>query len=297
MRTIKIIALIAFTVFIGSCKEKMDIELTGTYTRLIVNGKITTTDTIQSVKLTKSADYFNNKPVEPVSDALVTISDGENTYSLFEKVNKSGMYETTQPLKGIPGKTYTLNIKNANVGNGVTEYWASSYLPNVCKIDSIYLMPITKSDFSPPGSQFALKAYITDPGATQDNYLFHLNINGKNLTDTINKLSFTSDEYSNGKHTWTLPFFIRYDYMGAGSAGDYSSINVIDSLKKGDIIILEMDGITKDYLSFLSQMLIQGQGSSPFSGPPANVSTNVYPKENAVGFFAAYSIEKCSIVL
>jgi len=104
------------------------------------------------------------------------------------------------------------------------------------------------------------------------------------------------DEYANGKHTWTLPFFIRYDYQEAGSAGNYSSINVIDSLKKGDIIVLEMDGITKDYLSFVNQMLTQSQGSSPFSGPPANVSTNIYPKENAVGFFTAYSIERENLI-
>ena len=297
MKTIKIIIILSIVLAFSSCREKMDVNLTGTYTRLIVNGKITTDSVVQSVKLTKTADYFDNKPVVAVTNASVTVNDGTTTYNLIEKVPGSGVYETIEPLKGIPGKTYLLSIHNANVGNGVTDYQASSYLPDYSAIDSITIMKITKNDFAPPRSQFALKCYISDPVNFQNNYAFQLSRNGKDLTDTLTKMSFVNDEYANGKKTWTLPFFLRYDFEGAGSAGDYSSINVIDSVKKGDVFVMQIDGITKDYLNFLTEMLVQSQGSSPFSGPPANVSTNVYPKENAVGSFTAYSIIRDTIII
>jgi hypothetical protein len=293
MRTIKIFATIALIAVVISCTERMDVELTGTYTRLIVNSRITTDDSIQKVKLTKSADYFDNKPVEPVSDATVTISDGDTTYTLIEKVSKSGVYETMEPFKGIPGKTYNLSIKNANVGNGVTEYWAKSYLPKVAKIDSLYLMKITKDDFAPPKSQYAVKMLATDPAESQDFYLFRFYRNGINLTDTITQLTQSNDEFFNGEQVTALPFFIRYDYgMGSGPG----SLTMLDTLKNGDLLTLELDCITKEYLAFVTEMQIQSQGSNPLSGPPANVSTNIYPKENAVGFFAAYSIVRESII-
>jgi hypothetical protein len=56
----------------------------------------------------------------------------------------------------------------------------------------------------------------------------------------------------------------------------------------GDTITLQMSGITKDYFNFIIQLQDQtSQFRNPlFSGPPANVITNI---EGASGFFAAYS--------
>jgi hypothetical protein len=56
-----------------------------------------------------------------------------------------------------------------------------------------------------------------------------------------------------------------------------------------------MSGITQDYYNFIIQLQDQtSQYRNPlFSGPPANVVTNI---EGASGFFAAYSRTRSSTI-
>jgi hypothetical protein len=54
-----------------SCTEPIDIILDSSFSRLTVFGEISTDTTSHKIKLTRSADYFYNKPAEGVSDAVV----------------------------------------------------------------------------------------------------------------------------------------------------------------------------------------------------------------------------------
>jgi hypothetical protein len=294
MKTFKILLIIA-VIISSSCKERMEIELDGTYTRLIVDGLITTDDSIQKVKLTKSANYFNNLPAEPILNASVTISVDDSSIVLTDKQNK-GIYETAASFKGIPGKTYKLTIRNIDIGNGVHEYWASTYMPKYSKIDTFFITALKEKDFAPPGSKYIVNLTLTDPEQTQDNYLFRIYKNGRQLTDTLNRLSFRNDSRFNGKQLYpSLLYYVRYDYsIGRGSG----IVVTTDSIKKNDQLVLEVDGITKEYITFLSQMQTQYRNTNPlFSGPRANVTTNIYPLDKAVGFFTAYIIDRDTLTV
>ena len=76
---------------------------------------------------------------------------------------------------------------------------------------------------------------------------------------------------------------------------DYNKLD--ERVVKGDVITLEMEGITGEYKDFLVGFITEYQPKIPlFSGPSANVSTNIIPSDMAVGFFNAYSCSRSSAV-
>jgi len=78
---------------VASCTERIDVKLDESYTRLIIDGSITTDLAPSVVTLTKSSGYFSNAPSPKVTGATVTLFDGTTLYQLTETVpGKSGMY-------------------------------------------------------------------------------------------------------------------------------------------------------------------------------------------------------------
>jgi hypothetical protein len=268
-----------------SCTEKIPIGVDSGAVRLVVDGSFTTDTVIQVVKLKKSTDYFYTLPSPVISNALVTISDGTTTYILHENPSKPGTYQTDSAVFGLVGKTYTLLIKNVDVNNdGVSEeYTATSELRPGIEADSIQ---ITKSKL-PMTSDTAwfVKVFAKNmPGEAW--YAFKVMKQGVNLSDSIQKW-MDNIGYTDG----TNPYI-------NGSPVYMSDQKVpTEKLMDGDLIMLESDGITKDYYNFISDFSQEYHPKSPIgSGPSANISTNIKPIDKAIGFFAAYSIHRISKV-
>ena len=59
-------------------------------------------------------------------------------------------------------------------------------------------------------------------------------------------------------------------------------------LKVGDRIRLDLRSIQPEYLYFYYSVAMS-TGSNPMMGAPANVNTNIYPTEKAVGWFLTAS--------
>ena len=58
-----------------------------------------------------------------------------------------------------------------------------------------------------------------------------------------------------------------------------------------------MYGITEEYYNFIYDYILDYSPKVPiFSGPSANISTNIEPKDKAVGIFTAYSVKRKSII-
>ena len=67
---------------LSACSERIEIELDSTYERQVVEGHLTTDTTAHWVRLTRSKDYFVGDHVPLVSNALVTLSDGNGSIQL-----------------------------------------------------------------------------------------------------------------------------------------------------------------------------------------------------------------------
>ncbi len=262
---------------VSSCTERIEIELDTTYSRLVIEGRITTDTTAHLVMLSHSTDYYNPQTPVGVSNATVTINDGVETVILAESEINPGYYETGPGYFGIVGRTYTLNIELEEAINENITYTASSELKHVGSIDSITL------GYRDRFEAHEVKIWAFEP-PTEDFYSFEIIKNGILITDTIDEVGITDDRFFNGNYTNGAPvYFLRDD-------------DPEQEVLVGDTITLKMSGITKEYFNFIQDLQLETfEFSNPlFSGPPANISTNL--SGGAVGFFAAFSSSYSSVV-
>ena len=278
-----IIRHIKFLLFISlltQCTERINVEVGSTYTRLVVEGYLST-DTMQhKIRLTRSGDYFSDKPAQPVSNAIVTIYDEDTTVILYESHDNPGTYLTEPDYYGVPGKTYTLTISQVDIdNNGETEeYTASSKLEPVNPIDSIRLENLKGTDFN----IWEVLVYAWDSPATNF-YAFKVLRNGHLITDSLHELIVQNDVFFNGNYADGIPA----QFLDQGNRDEI--------IKPGDTVTLEINGITEDYYNFILEAQSEIFYQNPiFSGPPANISSNV--SNGSLGFFIAYSVARSSVV-
>lgn len=276
MKNFKYIILLLTVVFATACTEKIDIKLDNTYTRLVVEARLSTDTTIHTVRLTTSSSYYYNQAPPAVSNALVTISDGNTIINLTENPTKKGVYETSANTFGKIGNTYKLLIKNVDINNdGVfEEYEASSSIYPVNQVDSIGMKYYT--DFE----AWEVKCYVQDP-PTEDYYLFNVYKNNVLMTDTLSEPLVVDDKLYNGNYTNG----IGVGYLRDEKSGERAVI--------GDSIRLETWRIDKSFFKFVTEFKDAVRKQNPlFSGPPANIKGNI--SNGAIGYFVAYSISKSS---
>lgn len=273
-----LILICASLILIISCVERIDVALDESHIRLIVDGTFTTDTMSHRVVLSKTTSYYYNQEAPAVTGAFVQISDGDVTYDLVEEY--PGTYRTDPDVFGLPGKSYILNIKLATGIGGQSEYSASSTLYPVSQLDSVSLA--FHSDWSEQGV-WEVKCFVQDP-LTTDFYRFVVSRNGAVITDTLDEWFVTDDRFFNGNYAYGAP--VAYMNQGKGD----------EELKKGDTVTLEMNSIGSDYANFIWDSQSEVRGSYPlFSGPPANVKGNL--NNGAIGFFAAYSVSRSSVVV
>ena len=261
----KIIYFIIIGISIVACTEKIDIELDENYTRLVVEGSITDEENNHIVKLTKTTDYFYNKPAPFVEGANVVITDGQNIFNLTE--TEPGIYKTDK-FAGEIGKTYTLNIELLEEINGHKDYMATDKLMPVGTIDSIGI------EFIDSWKVWGIKLYANEP-STIDFYMFNWMKNNILMTDTIDEVNVSDDKFFNG------------NYSNGVVVGWFDEEREDENLHPGDIVTLIMSTITEEYADFVWEIQEETGYQSPlFSGPQANVSGNI--SNDGLGYFAAY---------
>lgn len=271
-----IIGLFSVLAVFSSCTEKIDLDLDNTYTRLVVEGAITSDTTTHFVKLTKTSDYFSGQKAPAVSGAVISISDGTNVFPLQETEPGSGLYATSPDVFGVAGKTYTLDIELPEEINGAKEYSANSEMKPIASIDSIRLKYFDIWD------GWQIQCYAQDPPTTEF-YMFNIYKNGVHITDTITKVFVVDDRFYNGSYTNGIGVgFLREDIPR-------------EYVHPSDTVTLQMGSLTEEFAYFIWEVQEQTQYQSPlFSGPPANVNGNI--SNGAIGFFAAYSTAYSSVI-
>ena len=81
-----------------------------------------------------------------------------------------------------------------------------------------------------------------------------------------------------------------------GESGYFNQSFKDERLIPGDVVKLEVASVTSEYANFVWAVQAEVNGQNPlFSGPPANITGNM--SNGAVGFFAAYSLSKKTIVV
>ncbi len=264
--------------FILSCTERIDLPLDESSVRLVVEGTITTNTSVHTVYLTETTNYYYNQKSPAVTGADIKITDGENIISLSE--TSPGVYQTLPDFKGVEGMTYTLNIRLLKPIGGFDEFSASSVMKPVSTLDSVATKFI--EDFREQGL-WEVACWFQDE-VTTDFYRFDLYSNSKLITHKLEKWLVTDDKFFNGE----------YVKGGVVTYLDQNSDN--EKLTKGDLLVVEMSSISREYYNYIQDAQTELRGSNPlFSGPGANVRGNI--SNGAVGFFAAYPVSSVMTVV
>ncbi|MBK9292381.1 MAG: DUF4249 domain-containing protein [Bacteroidetes bacterium] len=272
LRSLLILALLLW--FATSCTEKFDVKLDDTFARLVVDGSISTDTTVHYVKLSKTTSYFFNEAPPAIKGAQLVLSGPHGTLALTELPDEPGTYATPPDFFALPDASYNLDIRLTEELGGASNYNAAIRSPGTAfRMDSIAL------EYQQPFDFFLVKLYAWDPPTT-DYYKYDALINGKAITDTASRSLVIDDRFINGNATNGLAvMFIRGD-----------------ELKTGDTLTLVMSAISNDYYDFFLQLRTQSGPSNPlFSGPPANIMSNIH--EGGLGFFDARIVRRSSIVL
>jgi len=253
-----------------SCTEIVELDLNNdTNHRLVVEGKVSSLSQIQHVRLSWSSNYFYNQQSPAVSGAMVSISDGSNTYLLKEKT--AGMYQTDSGVVGVVGKVYKLNIRLSD--GFVCE--ASDTLYPVSDIDSMKFSPKYYDRFS-DDSIYNLYMYAQEPHGIGNFYLWEYSIDNQSYTDTLRQKSFTDDAQVDGSYIY-----------------DFDVFRIKDRHLKNDSALITFfhSSISRKYYDFVIALMLETDWrGSPFDGPPANVPGNI--SNGALGFFHATDVKK-----
>lgn len=267
--------LLPAVILMSSCREKIELKLDSTYTRLVVEGSITDEAKAHRVVLSLSADYFTDEKPKMVTNALVEISDGQQVFKLTEK--KPGVYETEPHVKGVPGREYNLTIKYVDVDNdGEYEtYAATDLLKPVMILDSVVVepqLPLTE----PPW--YKIRGWGQELPTPDDCYQWVYYRNGTLASDTLSKTIFVDDAYVNGSY---IPGLTMFMFVKANPQ---------------DTILVETRSLSRPYYNFLVTFMLEtvwNQGGA--AGPPANIKGNI--NNGALGYFSAHSVSHNSAIV
>jgi len=241
--------------FLGSCTEKIELDLDNTTPEIIIEGSISNYFDNHRVTITKSQGYYNSNLPEPVENAKVQIISQQDTFNLFEV--SEGVYVTVN-LSGFPGNTYSLMV---NIDDNI--FTAQSTMPPEPVIDSIKFRQ-NEDELR----VFDVLLYTQEP--PEDNYYYWgLMKDYYPVTTSLDKLRFANDDLING------------NYLSGLKA------QAIEA-EPGSRVTLIMASIPEDYFNYCLAILKETKYSdSPFEPAPANPETNI--KGGALGFFHAYA--------
>jgi hypothetical protein len=275
-------AILGMITLAFSCTEVVDIDLDSTYTRLVVEGAVTTDSVPHWVKLSTTADYFSNEPAPSVTGASVELEFGGNSLVMEENDTVPGLYQTPGAFRGNLGTVYSLHIGGVDVdGDGREEtYHAESTIPGNARLDSVALA--YSSTFFASG--YEVYMYALDPPG-RNWYSLKFWKNSDLLTDTLLKFNVQSDDFYDGSYLfYGIPI------------GFYNDEDPREVLEPGDTVTLEVNGIEEAYYHFVLDAQFEILGNNPlFSGPSANVPSNI--DHDARGFFSASSVVRASVIV
>lgn len=266
MKKFSVILVFFTALFFTSCEEVVDVDLDTAAPKLVIEAAINwekgTTGTQQAIKLTTTANYFENK-VPTVSGATIYIRNSANRQFNFIEVAKSGRYVCNN-FRPVIGQDYTLTV----ISGGNT-YTASETLKAVAPITRVE----QNNEGGFTGKDIELKAYFNDPANETNYYLY------KYLYSNKVKSNYYADEDK---------FF---------EGNEFFSISDDDDLKPGDVIEITHIGISKQYYNYMNILVsIAGSNSGgPFQAPPATVKGNIINTTNAenypLGYFSLSEID------
>ncbi|GAB3909836.1 hypothetical protein GCM10028803_48270 [Larkinella knui] len=269
-----------------SCEDPIDINLQTGPSQLAIDGWLTNQPGPQTIKLTRTAGYFDAAQPPAALGATVIVADEDSVIHEFVDSKGTGNYVwTPKPgeVFGKIGKRYLLGIRYEG-----QEYYAISQMNPVPTIDSLVFRE-EKPNPLEKRTAFEGEFYARDLPNRTDYYWIRTYRNGKKLDGTENILVSYDGSFNGSANTDGLLFIqpIR------------TSINPDSLYNMNDSVKVEVLSITPDAFYFFLQLSTQINNGGLFASPPANVPTNVINRNasgpKAVGFFGVSAVSSKAV--
>lgn len=277
---------ILFTVFISffgvvSCTAPIDLKTNDSEPVIVIYGCLTEQMTYQTIKISGSSPYFEEKQNPLVSDAVVTIESSENeVFELKERVGEKGTYQTVEPMAAVAGVTYRLRVEVDFDQDGVLEtYEAMTTMPRLFELDSIGIDSMSIMGYK----HYALNLFGQEE-AGEDYYLCRIILN-----DTVERFKLSeyivfSDVGFDGSYIDGVTLMYIDDITNDFVDEEDDDYLIVQS---GDKITLYTSRVEKAYYDFILQCQQERTGENPFFGGPAsNITTNI--SNGGVGYFTSF---------
>ncbi|SMD34672.1 protein of unknown function [Reichenbachiella faecimaris] len=249
----------------------------------------------QTIRVYKSAPYFDNSVREGLNGAEVYIQDNENNRFDFQDAGK-GEYVWMPDGNvgfGSVGKTYTLSV----LVDGIL-FQSVSVKNRVPEIDSVSFR-FEKASLGNPDMHMGT-FYARDPIGTGDTYWIKSYKNGLYL----NKPSEINIAYDAGFNAGAVIdglVFIQpiRDQVNRFDEDPKDELNVLPPYEDGDSLSVEIHSITNEAYHFLSEMreVLDRPGgfgelfTSPLGNLKSNISCISVESVEVVGFFCISAVE------
>lgn len=283
---IKILFVSLLMLAVVSCTEEYIIDVEEGERMIGVEAYLTNEMKQHEVILSYTADFYNTDEIQMISGATVFVTDGVDTIPYIEDQERKGHY-FTDVVAGKKNTVYRLYIDVTNEDGEVTQLSSECLIPdNVDHVDSLVIKPFNGGNDSIPTVVFGDTIEWVYPyfQSLPDPSIVYIPIIYKN--DTIINDSLMQQ--------MTIPVggYAGYYINGPEMQAANKEIPVYyfskKKLKEGDRIRLDLRSIQPEYLYFYYNVAMS-TGSNPMMGAPANVNTNIFPTEKAVGWFLTAS--------
>ncbi len=267
------IYLAVLSVFIMSCEDVIEIDSGFKEASLVVDAWIDDLERPQTVRLTKSQDYFDSQLATGVSGAQVTVKRSDGVDLTFED-NGNGNYvwtPTAGETLGEVGLSYTLEIEAEGVS-----FIAETVMDPVPVIDSIAQI-YEEEQFGFPEGIYA-ELFATDLDGIGNAYWARTWKNDTLLNKPFEMAIIYDGTFSPGTGTDGIPFIFPIRRQVNPIADDLEEGEEAQApYKVGDKIYVELSSISEEAFDFLTiafEQMTNGDNGI-FTLPLANSGTNV----------------------
>lgn len=256
----KIILILTFVTLFISCEKVVDIDVPSIEPKLIVDASFEVyfdenpVTAKNSVKLSLSADYFDDV-IQPALGATIFLTNlTDNSIVNFSDANSTGNYEPVNNFIPAENTEYELTIIYDN----------ETYKGTAFRVKSTPLTNVEQGNetlFS--GEETQLNIEFTDDGTIENYYLF----------DFTNSLFLTLE-----------------DRFFNGAVYNFSTFYQEDEIDLPTTVTIKMSGISRDYYTYFRILASQsGQnGGGPFETVPSSLLGNMINTTNEDNFPLGY---------
>ncbi|WP_418498579.1 DUF4249 domain-containing protein [Flagellimonas sp.] len=276
MKTFKKIILAIIVIAFTSCVDVVDVEVQDGPTRLVVEASLNwekeTAGNEQTIRLSESSPFFSTDTVTEVTGASVVVTNDTSGDEFVFADQGNGEYLSTT-FEPVLGQSYSLRIEH----NGEV-YTASETMTPVTDITDIF----QKREEGFNDEELEVHIVFTDPEEEGNNYLFKFQREG----DLLPGLEVGEDRFLNGNEIdWWYEIEEDEDEN-------------IEPFQPGDILQIEMYGISRPYYDYIKILVEQLGGTSLFDSTPVAVKGNCInetnPENYAFGYFRLTQVVKAS---